>query len=57
MLMVGCNEQTMLMLGDPRQDGMGQCVRFHQKYMNRMPFRTYDLFLFGIIYLIVLDHG
>ena len=24
MLMVGCNEQTMLMLGDPRQDGMGQ---------------------------------
>lgn len=25
MLMVGCNEQTMLMLGDPRQDGMGQC--------------------------------
>ena len=32
-------------------------VRFHQATQNCVPFRTYDLFLFGIIYLILWDHG
>ena len=55
-LMTGCQEQLVLMIGGPgkdRVDGM----RFPLAAQKGTKFKTYEWFISGIFHLIFLDNG
>ena len=54
--MVGCQEETMLVVGDPGWGGMEQDgPRFHRATQNGAQFKTYKLFISASFRLIFAD--
>ena len=56
MSMVGYQEQMKARAGDPQQDRVGQCETLsHYSEQSGVQFKTYELFISGILHLLFSD--
>ena len=56
MLIIGCQEMTVLMAGHPGWDEMDH-MKFHHVTQNGTQYKIYELFISGISHLVFLDCG